>query len=216
MELDGQLIFFSIVLGLALLISVIVFVAFRHERSVLDEWGRFALQRGLDFKRPGDRSEEPRVGGRIGNRDFTMTRTTISSADTESNTLRVTRIDLTVPDLPRGLVAYERPTGRVVKGLETLALSIAERLSGPLPDEVETGDPAIDEKWVIRGFDEEAVRAWTSSTTRREALFEVSATEGLRVVDGGIRWQGTTPRKCEKIEAIVHQLEHYADRFEAV
>jgi hypothetical protein len=95
-----------------------------------------------------------------------------------------------------------------------MAFDLAEHLGGPIPDEIVTGDPAIDDTWVVRGFDADAVRQWMVSATRRQALFELSADKEFCVVDNAIRWEGNTPNKREEIEAILRRLEGYAARFE--
>jgi len=203
--------------GIAALVAALIAVARRRRRASLDEWECFALERGLVFHRPAKISGEARIEGRVGDRAFEMFEFTISSGSgSDSGTRVVTRMALVPRGMPDGLAAQERATGGIAKAVERMAFELAERLGGPIPDEVVTGDPAIDEEWVVRGFDADEVREWMASATRREALFELSSDRNIDVVDDAIRWQGSTPNKRDEIEEILRRIESYATRFEAI
>jgi len=198
---QGTWIALSIGGGIAALIAALIAVARRRRRASLDEWECFALERGLVFHRPAKISGEARIEGRVGDRAFEMFEFTISSGSgSDSGTRVVTRMALVPRGMPDGLAAQERATGGIAKAVERMAFELAERLGGPIPDEVVTGDPAIDEEWVVRGFDADEVREWMASATRREALFELSSDRNIDVVDDAIRWQGSTPNKRDEIE----------------
>ncbi len=214
---QGIWIALAIVGCIAALIAALIVVARRRRRASFDEWEGFALESGLVFHRPAKTGGEARIEGRVGARAFEMFELTITSGSgSDSGSRVVTRMTLVPREMPDGLAAHARATGRIAEVVERMAFALAEHLGGPIPDEVVTGDPAIDEEWVVRGFDADAVRQWMASATRREALFELSSDSDFCVVDNAIRWQGSTLNKREEIEEVLRRLEGYAARFESV
>lgn len=201
-----------VVLGIVALVVMAVVAARRQQRATRQVWNPFASQHRLTYPPPEKSGDRPRIEGQFRGRVFSMSEVTISRGS-ESEQV-VFRMHLSPRDMPEGLAAYERMSGPLARAMEGITLGVGNMLGGRIPDEVESGHPAFDQKWTVLGFDAEAVRAWLASQTRREALVQVCSGKERCVIDNAIRWEGRTPTTMQKIEELVADLEGHAKRFE--